>query len=279
MSERYLDLWLPPLTIIAGLIFAIALTFPQVIQAQNKGRISYLILGGTVEPLMITKPDDPMAGGIITEIVELIFENSEYEIVPKVMPWKRMVEELRTGDDWINYGFPVGNEPGIPLEFSETPVMAFNHVAITLKSNHFNIDSVSDVAGRIAILVENFHYPGLDPHLDKPLVGKGGGAIKTVRAFTPKGTLRMLQHERGDVVFGFHARMLYNLKDTGLSLNELRFQDASRIIPSQPLYLTMSPQQPAKVKQLINDGLKRLAADGTLERILQKYSGPDGLIE
>jgi polar amino acid transport system substrate-binding protein len=279
MSKRYVGIWLPPLTMIAGLILATMLVSPQKLQAQTKGKISYLILGSTVEPLMITKPDDPMAGGIITEIVELIFENSGYEIVPKVMPWKRMIEELRTGDDWINYGFPVGNEPGIPLEFSETPVMAFNHVAITLKSNHFNIDRVSDVAGRVAILVENFHYPGLDPHLDKPLVGKGSGEIKTVRAFTPKGTLRMLQHERGDVVFGFHARMLYNIKDTGLLLNELRFQDASAIIPSQPLYLTMSSQQPAKVKKLINDGLKRLAADGTLERILQKYSGPDGLVE
>ena len=267
------------LYIIATVILGVVLAFPQQVRAQAKGKVSYLILGGTVEPLMITKPDDPMAGGIITEIMKHIFSNSAYQIVPKVMPWKRMVEELRTGDNWISYGFPEGNEPGIPLEFSKSPVMEFNHVAITLRSNHFKIEHVSDVAGRVAILVENFHYPGLDQHLDKPLVGTGGGAIKTIRAFSPKGTLRMLQHKRGDVVFGFHARMLYNLRETELPLKEFRFQDASRIIPSQPLYLTMSSQQPPEVKQLVNDGLKRLAADGTLKRILQKYSGPEDLVE
>lgn len=247
--------------------------------AQDKGKISYLILGGTVEPLMITKPGDPMDGGIITEIIELIFKNSGYEIVPKVMPWKRLVEELRNGEDWINYGYPVGNEPDIPLEFSTMPVMAFNHVAITLKSNHFNIDNISDVENRVAILVENFHYPGLDLHLDKPLVGTGGGPIKTVRAFTPKGTLQMLQHKRGDVVFGFQARMLYNLEQSDLTLDDVRFQDASWIIPSQPLYLTMSPELPPEVKSLVNSGLNRLTADGTLKRILRKYTGPDDLVE
>ncbi len=264
---------------LAIVIIGIALAFPHQVRAEGKGKISYLILGGTVEPLMITKPDDPMAGGIITEIVKHIFNNSGFQIEPKVMPWKRMVEELRTGKDWINYGFSEGNEPGIPLEFSELPVMEFNHVAITLKSNHFKIRQVLDVLGRVAILVENFHYPGLDQHLDKPLVGKGGGAIKTIRAFSPKGTLRMLQHKRGEVVFGFHARMLYNLRETGLPLQDFRFQDASRIIPSQPLYLTMSSQQPPEVKLLINDGLKRLSSDGTLKRILQKYSGPEDLVE
>lgn len=273
------SIWLRSFQLTTILLLAAMLALPQPLLAQSKEKISYLILGGTVEPLMISKPGDPMAGGIITEIVEHIFNESGYEIVPKVMPWKRMVVEMRTAKDWINYGFEVGNEPDISLEFSEMAVMEFNHVAITLKSNHFDIDKVSDVADRTAILVENFHYPGLDPHLDKPIVGKGGGSIKTVRAFTPKGTLLMLQHGRGDVVFGFHARMLYNLGETDLQLNDIRFQDASSIIPSQPLYLTMSSFLAPELKKLINEGLKRLISNGTLEQILRKYSGPEGLIE
>ncbi len=271
--------WIFGLGLIALVVFTTTPFVAMQVLAQVKGKVSYLILGGTVEPLMITKPDDPMAGGIITEIMQLIFENSDYQIVPKIMPWKRMVEELRTGNDWITYGFLVGNEPDIPLEFSQTPIMAFNHVAITLKTDHFKIDDVADIENRVAILVENFHYPGLDPHLANPLVGEGGGSIKAVRAFTPKGTLRMLRHKRGDVVFGFHARMLYSLIDSGLKLEDLRFQDASNIIPSQPLYLTLSPQQPTEVKRLINRSLERMASDGTLERILLKYSGPADLVE
>jgi len=211
MSTRLKNLRWGCLQLFFGTIVAVLFSVVPEGKAQSKDEISFLILS-TVEPLMITKPDDPMAGGIITEIVEAIFVDTEYEVVPKVMPWKRMAEELRTGSDWVTYGFPGGFDLDMPNEMSKLPVLSFNHVAITLKSNHFKVVDASDVSGKTAILVENFHYPGLDPYLDMPVVGDGDGTIKTVRAFSPKGTLRMLQHGRGDVVFGYHARMLYNLK-------------------------------------------------------------------
>jgi hypothetical protein len=248
-------------------------------KTQQEGQVSFLILSGTVEPLMIAEPDDPMAGGIITEIIKAIFADTAYEVVPRILPWKRMAAELRTGSDWVTYGFPGGFDPDMPFEMSKTSVLSFNHVAITLRSNHFEVLDASDVSGKTAILVENFHYPGLDPFLDTPIVGEGDGTISSVRAFSPAGTLRMLRHGRGDVVFGYHARMLYNLKYSGLSLEDIRFQDASQIIPTKPLYIAMSPDHPPEVTRLINEGLERLASNGLLESILRKYNGPEDLLD
>jgi polar amino acid transport system substrate-binding protein len=279
MSTRPQNRRLGRLKLLLGTIIAVLFSIALEGSAQSKGKISFLILSGTVEPLMITTADDPMAGGIITEIVEAIFAETEYEVVPRIMPWKRMATELKIGSDWVTYGFQGGFDPDMPHEMSNTPVLSFNHVAITLRSNHLQVVEASDVSGKTAILVENFHYPGLDPYLDTPIVGDGDGTIKTVRAFSPKGTLRMLRHGRGDVVFGYHARMLYSLTNTGLELSDLRFQDASQIIPTKPLYIAMSPSHPPEVKQLINEGLQRLEADGTLARILRNYSGPEDLIE
>ena len=69
-------------------------------------RVDYLILAETVEPIMIVRDRDPMAGGLMTEIVKLVFDGSEYVIEPKVMPWQRMLVEFETSDDWIVHGFP-----------------------------------------------------------------------------------------------------------------------------------------------------------------------------
>ena len=47
-------------------------------------RITYLILAETVEPIMIVRDGDPMAGGLMTEIVKLIFDGSDYVVEPMV---------------------------------------------------------------------------------------------------------------------------------------------------------------------------------------------------
>ena len=85
--------------------------------ASAEKRITYLVLAETVEPIMIVRDGDPMAGGLMTEIVQLIFEGSDYVIEPMVLPWQRMKDEFQKSDDWIVHGFSasfvyrMGNAP------------------------------------------------------------------------------------------------------------------------------------------------------------------------
>lgn len=270
VSARFIEsLWV--LTLLGFLI----LSGPTV---EAKTQVTYLILAETVEPLMIVRPDDPMAGGLFTEIVKQVFTNSGYVIEPKIMPWQRMTTELRQRDDWIMHGTPAFFEPDIPYELSRVPVFPFNHVAVTLRDHDFSIRRPEDVFGRTVILVENFHYAGLDPYLNNPVAGSGSGVIQSVRAFSPSGTLRMLKHRRGDVVFGWQARLLYNLPGASLSLNDVHFQDAAGIIPTQNLYVAYSPRWPASFKTFVNARLQTLQDNGTLNAIFQKYNGPKDLL-
>ncbi len=241
-------------------------------------RVTYLILAETVEPLMIVRPGDPMAGGLFTDIVKTVFADSNYVIEPKVMPWQRMTTELRQSDNWIMHGSPAFFEPDIPYELSSVPVFPFNHVAVTLRDHDFPIRQPEDVFGRTVILVENFHYKGLDTYLNNPVSGSGSGDIKSVRAFSPAGTLRMLKHRRGDVVFGWRARLLYNLSIAGLRPDEVRFQDANHIIPTLNMYFAYSPSWSATFKTFVNSRLKTLQDDGTLHTIFQKYNEPNNLL-
>jgi ABC-type amino acid transport substrate-binding protein len=221
---------------------------------------------------------DPMAGGLFTEIVQRVFENSDYTIVPRVLPWQRMKDELRSTNNWVGYGFQDGFEEGIPFELASPPIFPFNHVAATLAENELSIKTPEDVFGRTVILVENFHYPGLDSYLTNPTAGTGSGQIPSVRAFDPEGTLQMLKHRRGEVVFDWQVRLVYNLSAANLKPDEIRFQDASGIIPTKDMYFAYSPNWSKSFKEFVHRRLLALRADGTLDAILQKYGGTSDLI-
>jgi len=239
--------------------------------------IKYFILAGTMEPLMIMKPGDPMAGGMFTEIIKQVFEGSAYTVEPMVMPWQRMTTELKHRPDWIMHGIPAFFEPDIPYRLSKNPVFPFNHIAISRRNSALEIDKVEDLFGHTVILVENYHYPGLDAHLDHPLVGKGNGKISSVRAFKPGGTLRMLKHRRGDVVIGFQPRLLYHLEGAGLSVADVDFHDVSAIVPTQQMHVAYSPGLPPEFSDFLNARLAQMQADGTLTRIKEKYYDPLGV--
>lgn len=247
------------------------------IEAETK--VSYFILAETVEPLMIVRNGDLMAGGLFTEIVKKVFEGSEYVIEPMVMPWQRMKDALRQRNDWVIYGFREGFEPDIPFELSRAPIFPFNHVAATLRDNNITIKKPEDLFGQTVILVENFHYPGLDAYLTNPTAGTGSGDIVSVRSFTPKGTLSMLKHRRGEVVLDWQARLVYNLAAADLTLDDVQFQDASGIIPTKAMYFAYSPGWSDSFKQFVNARLQTLRDEGTLDAILQKYSGPKDILQ
>lgn len=244
----------------------------------EKQRVSYFILAQTVEPLMIVRDGDPMAGGLFTEIVEQVFENSEYLVTPMVMPWLRMTEELKGRDDWVMHGIPAFFEPDIPYQLSDIPVFPFKHVAVTLKDNNFPVTKPSDIFGKTVILVENFHYTGLDGYLTNPVAGTGSGDVVSVRAFNPEGTLQMLRHKRGDLVIGWRARLIYNLPAAGLGIDDVNFQDASGIVPTIHMHFAFSPRWSEAFKQHVNARLKAMQADGTLARIFARYNGPKDLL-
>jgi ABC-type amino acid transport substrate-binding protein len=130
-----------------------------------------------------------------------------------------------------------------------------------------------DLFGRTVILVENFHYPGLDSYLTNPAAGTGSGQIQSVRAFDIKGSLQMLKHRRGDAVFDWSLRLVHNLPEAGMKRDEVRFQDASAIIPTKDMYFAYSPNWSESFKRFVDDRLKLLKADGTLDEILRKYGG------
>jgi|GEM_PF-2878765 len=237
-------------------------------------RVSYMILAETVEPIMIVKDSAPMAGGIMTEIVKLIFQDSNYHVEPVVLPWQRMQEEFKNRKDWIIHGIPNSFDTDIPFEMSVLPIFPFNHSAVTLKKNGITINKLEDLKNKKLILVENFHYAKLDTFIKSEQEKNISNSIGVVRGFSPSGTLRMLKHERGDVVIDWQARIIYNLRSAGLTIDDLDFHDASEIVPTKNVYLAFSSQQSDKFRVFVNAKIKQLTDSGQLQKIVEKYYKP-----
>jgi len=236
--------------------------------------VTYLILAETVEPIMIVRDGDPMAGGLMTEIVELIFEDSDYVVEPMVLPWQRMVTEFGQRDDWVIHGIPNSFGPDMPHEMSELPIFPFNHTAVTLKESDFSITSYADLTDRTLILVENFHYAGLDEYVASVASGEIDANVGVIRAFTPSGSLEMLRHKRGDIVVDWQARIIYNLPKAGLTFADVEFHDATEIVPTENVHLAFSPRQSDEFRQFVNDRIKALTESGQLLELVRKYYAP-----
>lgn len=230
--------------------------------------VSYFVLEETVEPIMIVRDGDPMAGGIMTEIVTSIFEGSKYVIEPEVMPWLRMKAEFTLRDDWIIHGFPESFKPDIPFEMSELAIFPFNHTAVTLKNSGISIQNLGDLDDRTLILIENFQYAQLDDYIQTH------ANVAVLRAFTPSGALAMLRHKRGDVVIDWQARIIYNLSAAGLAFEDVEFHDATNIVPTEDVHLIFSPQQSDEFRIFVNNRIKTLAESGQLFELVEKYYKP-----
>jgi hypothetical protein len=259
------------------LLLIAALPFPCMsLAAEPAGpeRVTYMILAETVEPIMIVREGDPMAGGIMTEIVKLIFAGSDYEIEPRVLPWRRMKEQFRERDDWIVHGFPESFGADDNAELSERPIFPFNHSAVTLESRNLTVRTLEDLTDHTVILVENFQYPRLDDYLDKINDGDIATSVGVLRAFTPKGTLEMLRHGRGDVVIDWQARLVYNLESAGLDFEDVEFHDATAIVPTENIHLVFSSRQSASFRTFVNRRIQTLTESGELRKIVEKYYRP-----
>ena len=261
---------------VTGLIMIMAATLCTLLSSAILAaeKVTYFVLAETVEPIMIVRDGDPMAGGLMTEIVKLVFENSGYVVEPKVLPWQRMREEFNQRDDWIIHGFPESFGSDIAYEMSELPIFPFNHVAVTLKDSGISIRDFDDLNNRTLILVENFQYPGLDGYLLE--VGKNNKDtnIGVIRSFSPAGTLNMLRHRRGDVVIDWQARIVYNLPAAGLDVDSVEFHDATNIVPTENIHLVFSAKQNDEFKTFVNRRIRALSDSGQLIQLVKKYYGP-----
>ncbi|MEQ6289113.1 hypothetical protein ACFPAG_00575 [Vogesella sp. GCM10023246] len=232
--------------------------------------ISYMVIE-QVEPFQIATQDNPLHGGVVTEIVRQVFQGSQYQLHPVVAPAPRLDAMRSNGQlpNWLSYGATPWLQPGWQL--SQRALFSWRHVLAVPKSSPFRYRKLSDLFGKPLILMNGYDYPGLDKYLRSK---SGVGRISDQRALSQGSAIRMLQARRGIGLVDTDMRLVYNLRQQGLSPADFRFYDLSAVIPIVDIHLMYDRSLPEPVRTLIDRRLAELQQSGQLAAIVQHYRLP-----
>lgn len=219
-----------------------------------------------VAPLQIATANQPMKAGVVTEIVEAIFSDSNQTLEPILAPAKR-IATLRKQDKsnyWLSYG--AEHWKGNDATLSQEPLFLWRHVLVAKKT--VRVQTIQDLGHLHLLLVHGYDYPQLEPYINH--FNPSGTELTVSYVASPESALAMLAKGRGDAYIDIDFRANYHLKNQGLD-GKYIFSDLSAIIPVFPIYLMMDKTTPKSQQAWLNQRLTLLKSNGTVERILAKY--------
>lgn len=227
--------------------------------------INYVVIDNQSKPFQIEE-NSANHSGIVTDIINEIFTGSAYDVKFHTLPFNRMIKMLSTGKikNWITYGSPSWG--GVQAEhLSQIPIYHVEHKLLTNPSFGGDIKKVEDLFGKTLILLLGFDYPGLDPYLKAE-------SIKELRVKNHDSAFRVLQRLSNKAGFvEMSLRIKYNLKLSQRDPDNFLQKDFSTIIADYDIHLAMDPNMNFSYDNFVNERLKTLAENGTLEKIVNKY--------
>ncbi len=248
----------------------LALTLLGLLAARHAAAadLNYLVIERQVEPFQIASSEHPLAGGLVTELLQVLVARAGHRLVPAVAPWLRLQKRLERGElkPWVGYGWLPQTRPG--AECAPTPITAWRTVAML--PAHHPPPAVADLAWlrtQHLLLVQGYDYPGLDAHLRS----LGHGDIQDERALTPEAAISMLRLGRGDVVVEESLRLRHLLRKLKLSPADFHFSPLSAVIPDKQLCLLVDASMAPALKRSLFDALEQFKRSGELAALVARY--------
>lgn len=255
MTNMLFKAWISSLLVITSLL--VASTYASRALAVE---FDYLAIGQSTAPMQFSGEHEVLGKGIITEIVQAIFQDSKHTLTPRLVPWPRQKQRILSNKYpyWIIYTIPEWID--FKAIFTE-PVFSWKHVLVKEKLPEFKPLN----AEKKLILVHNYDYPGLTPWLAQ-------NDIKSIAyAPSPHSAIQMLSLHRGTMFVGEKGRVSYNLNKLELSPERFIFEDFSEVIHDSQVVFALSPNTPEDVVLEINQKIAALKDSGFIDRILDAY--------
>lgn len=226
-------------------------------------------------PFYIVKPANnerlnPRAG-FATEIITLCAQKSNFQVLLKELPIKRMFREMDSGDLDLNImSFKADRTKS--LNFGKEVVFSNTYGLWTRSRLSINIRSLSDLDGlNIVDLVGIRTSDTYRTYIDQRLSKEGAGRVTVVSSV--EAIAKMLANGRADAAVVSIPEMKFRLQTLRLTH---RVTNAGFIIKSQPYYFVASKSSknllasPGTLDRL-DRCIRTLKQDGTLERLMSLY--------
>lgn len=227
--------------------------------------VNYYVIAEQARPFQI-ETNGQNHEGIITDIVQTIFANSEHTVKYHTYPFNRMISLLEAGGEpnWITYGSPTWGKVQAK-NLSEVPIYTVKHTLVTSTLQPFSFNDIEDIKGKGLVLLMGFDYPQLNPYLSQDYV-------EEIRVKNYQAAFRVVNRTPGDTAFvEMESRVNYNIKQLGLDPNLFLLQPFDAVIPNYNIYLAFSPEMEPAIQQFINQRLKEIKQSGELTSIIEKY--------
>lgn len=193
--------------------------------------------------------------GIEKDIIEEIFNNMGYETEFSIYGHRRLLKEIETKR--LDFASPVV----LPFEgitYSDR-YLPFKDVAISLKSNNYQINTIEDL-GRYNVVAYETAQTTLGP-VYKKVTDETKGAY--VEMFQRENQIRMLFKKHADVLIG-DVRILKFFADKSYGSEYITVHD---IFPET--HYSAAAWDP-KYVEIFNKGLAALKASGRFDEIVNK---------
>ena len=200
-------------------------------------------------------------GGFAVEIMNALAHEMGFEVVYVARPWADMLEDFKAGRTDALANITYTNQRATFIGFS-VPHIVMNG-AIFVRKGDRTIKSMSDLRNlRIAV------KPGGAPN---EYLQDHGWAQHIIPTETLRDSLRAVSEGRADAAFDARIIGLKNIRDEHLA--NIEVADVAVADFAQRLHIGLQPADAARLT-LINEGLARLHANGTYDRIYEKWIDP-----
>ena len=231
----------------------------------SANKVDYYVIAEQARPFQIeTKGADH--SGIVTDIVKEVFKGSEHQLDYHTYPFNRMISILSSQDqgNWITYGSP--NWGKVQSEnLSEEPIYTVRHNILFSSKKPINYNQVSDLKGKVVVLLMGFDFPELQPYF-------ASGEIQEMRVKNYQSAFRIVDRHPGEMVFvEMDSRIIYNQNQLNLDKKLYSQHGFNDVIPDYSVYLALSPSMDKEVQDYINQRLKVLKKQGKIDEIIKQY--------
>jgi polar amino acid transport system substrate-binding protein len=227
-------------------------------------RIHYLQVASIAEPFQIDK-DGESTGGIITDIVNKLFEGDEIVVETHVFPVKRLYHwaENTQGQLWIAYDSPAWNSMGQWGSLIDVPLFPVHHKSLQCLPQ--DDAPLQPLSGGSWLIIKNFDYPELTRMASE-------GQLTLIPVESYQQGIDLITTRRVSGFVEMDIRLRYHLARSGHDLTCYRFAELDKVIPPYPIQLSLSNQAPETLRQRLRARLAALVADGTVGQIIRRYT-------
>ncbi|MYM61868.1 amino acid ABC transporter substrate-binding protein [Pseudomaricurvus sp. HS19] len=238
------------------------------INSDERDTITYLVYGAAAEPYQILNPAglNYPSSGFISDLVRAVFSDSEYRIREEVKPIRRAKRDMLNGNAtrWVAYALRSWEEEGVwgDATFAEVDLLDYRLSLMARASTEAPTPERMRANG--VVWIQGYRYPGTDD-----FAGRNG--LQFLRATDHRSAVRMVIGGRASYFMEESSRIAYALANLGEDQASYRFYPLDNEVAPTRITLLMSNDLGPGVQDFINQRLRQLQRDGSLQQLAAKY--------